>query len=69
VLAEHGCPIAPSTFYDNLTRVPSRRAVRDGELKDVIAAERTNKFVARLGARKLWLHLRRKGHDVALVHD
>jgi putative transposase len=65
VLTEHGCPIAPSTFYDNVSRAPSRRAVRDGELKAVIAAERRNKFVARLGARKLWLHLRRKGHDVA----
>jgi putative transposase len=65
VLTEHGCPIAPSTFYDNLTRVPSRRAVRDEEMKAVITAERRNKFVARLGARKLWLHLRRKGHDVA----
>jgi putative transposase len=65
VLTEHGCPIAPSTFYDHRTRRPSRRALRDAELKDVITAERSDRFVARLGARKLWLHLRRQGHDVA----
>ena len=65
MLTEHGCTIAPSTFYDNVSRVPSRRAVRDAELKDLITAERTSRFVARLGARKLWLHLRRQGHDVA----
>jgi putative transposase len=66
VLSEHGCPIAPSTYYDNLARRPSRRARRDEELKALIETERMNhKFVRRLGARKMWLHLRAKGHDVA----
>lgn len=65
MLTEHGCAIAPSTFYDNVSRVPSRRAVRDADLKAIITAERTNRFVGRLGARKLWLHLRRQGHEVA----
>jgi putative transposase len=66
VLTEHGCPIAPSTFYDATTRAPSRRALRDEELAALIAAERdSNRFVAGLGARKMWLRLRGKGHDVA----
>jgi putative transposase len=66
VLSEHGCKIAPSTYYDNLNRRPSKRELRDEELKKVITAERKqNRFVRLLGARKMWLHLRGKGHQVA----
>jgi putative transposase len=66
VLSEHGCPIAPSTFYDALSRRPSRRQLRDEQLTQLIAAERdANRFVAGLGARKMWLRLRSRGHDVA----
>jgi putative transposase len=66
VLSEHGCPIAPSTFYDAISRRPSRRALRDEQLMQVISDEReANRFVAGLGARKMWLRLRGKGHDVA----
>jgi len=66
VLSEHGCPIAPSTFYDAVSRRPSRRQLRDTQLIELIAAERAaNRFVAGLGARKMWLRLRSKGHDVA----
>jgi putative transposase len=66
VLTEHGCSIAPSTFYEVLSRRPSRRQLRDEQLVDLIAAERgANRFVAGLGARKMWLRLRGKGHDVA----
>ena len=65
VLTEHGCPIAPSTYYAFLAKMPSRRELRDAELIELITTVRKRKFVARLGARKLWLHLRRKGHDVA----
>ena len=66
MLSEHGCPIAPSTFYDALSRRPSKRALRDEELIELIAAERaSNRFVAGLGARKMWLRLRGKGHEVA----
>ena len=32
---------------------------------ELIHQARTNKFVAGFGARKMWLHLRGKGHDVA----
>jgi putative transposase len=66
VLTEHGCPIAPSTFYDNLTRQPSPRELRDEQVSALITAERaSNRFVAGLGARKMWLRLRGQGHDVA----
>ena len=66
VLTEHGCPIAPSTYYDVASRAPSRREIRDSELVALIHAERAaNRFVAGLGARKMWLRLRGKGHDVA----
>jgi putative transposase len=65
VLSEHGCPIAPSTFYAAQAKTPSRRQLRDAELVQIITTARRRRFVARLGARKLWLHLRRHGHDVA----
>jgi putative transposase len=66
VLTEHGCPIAPSTFYDALSRRPSRRQLRDEQLRQLIAEERdANRFVAGLGARKMWLWLRGRGHEVA----
>jgi putative transposase len=66
VLSEHGAKIAPSTFYEVRSRRPSRRRVRDGELVALIEAERERqKFIRRFGARKMWLHLRGQGHDVA----
>jgi putative transposase len=66
VLTEHGCPIAPSTFYEALSRRPSKRLLRDEQIIALIEAERAvNRFVAGLGARKMWLRLRSKGHDVA----
>ena len=66
LLTEHGLPIAPSTFYDQLSRRESRRTVRDRELVTIIEAERARqKLLSRYGARKMWLHLRRRGHDVA----
>ena len=66
MLSKHGCPIAPSTYYDHLARRPSRRQRRDDELKRLIEAERANsRFVRLLGARKMWLRLRGQGYDVA----
>lgn len=65
MLSEHGVKIAPSTYYEARNRGPSRRAVRDGEIVELIRAAREQRFVARFGARKMWLHLRRQGHDVA----
>ena len=66
MLAEHGIQVAPSTFYDTVARQPSKQQVRDAELVALIEAERSRqKLIARFGARKMWLHLRGKGHDVA----
>jgi putative transposase len=66
VLAEHGIKIAPSTYYEARSRKPSKRALRDAEIVALIEAERERqKFVRRFGARKMWLHLRGRGHDVA----
>ena len=66
MLSEHGCPIAPSTFYQAVSRRPSRRHLRDEQLIALIAAERADsRYVAGLGARKMWLRLRSPGHDVA----
>jgi putative transposase len=65
VLSEHGCRIAPSTYYDARDRPPSRRARRDREVIALIEAERDTKFGRLLGARKMWLRLRGQGHEVA----
>jgi putative transposase len=65
VLTEHGVTIAPSTYYEARCRPPSRRALRDAEVTALIAAAREQRFTARFGARKMWLHLRRQGHEVA----
>ena len=66
VLSEHGIKIAPSTYYDNVSRKPSKRALRDAEIVEAIKAERARqKLFARFGARKMWLHLRSKGIEVA----
>ncbi len=65
VLTAHGVKIAPSTYYDARSRRPSKRAVRDQEVIALIQAAREHRFRARFGARKMWLHLRTQGHDVA----
>jgi putative transposase len=66
VLSEHGCQIAPSTYYERLARTPSRRARRDSETAALIAAQREqNRFARSLGSRKMWLRLRGQGHEVA----
>jgi putative transposase len=65
VLTEHGCKIAPSTFYDNVNRQASKQKLRDAELTTLIEQARQKPFVKLLGARKMWLHLRGLGHDVA----
>lgn len=65
MLSEHGIKIAPSTYYDARNHQPSKRELRDQELMDLITKERKAKFGQLLGARKMWLRLRSKGHDVA----
>ena len=66
VLTDHGVPISPSTYYEWVTRRPSRRQLRDAEVAELIAGERARRrLVASLGSRKMWLRLRSQGHDVA----
>jgi putative transposase len=64
VLSEHGCPIAPSTYYDALARRPSTRQRRDEHLSAEIARVHKDNFRV-YGARKVWLALNREGVPVA----
>ena len=64
VLNEAGVRIAPRTYWASKKRAPSKRAVRDGELKTEI----TRVFSANYGvygARKIHAQLRREGVEVA----
>jgi putative transposase len=67
VLTEHGCKIAPSTYYAHKTRPPSARAVRDAELVAAIREVFFDRAKGRgvSGARKIWRLLRRDGVQVA----
>ena len=62
-------PISASTYYEWITKTPTRRQLRDTELIAIIAAQRedrkTGKFVQTLGSRKMWIRLRGQGHEVA----
>jgi len=64
VLAEHGCPIAPSTYYDAARRPPSARTQRDEQLKAAITRVHQGNYGV-YGARKVWLALNREGISVA----
>ncbi|WP_395246086.1 IS3 family transposase [Agromyces sp. MMS24-K17] len=64
VLSEHGCKVAPSTYYDATARKPSARERADERWKPIILGT-WEQHHRRLGARKLWLRLRRDGHDIA----
>ena len=64
VLSEHGCPIAPSTYYDTARRPRPARAVRDEQLKAAIGRVHAGNFGV-YGARKVWLALNREGTVVA----
>jgi putative transposase len=67
VLAEHGVPIAPSSYYAARARPPSARAVRDTQLQAEIRRVHTDPDRGRgvYGARKVWHQLRRDGVAVA----
>ncbi|MFC8717080.1 IS3 family transposase [Kitasatospora sp. NPDC057198] len=64
VLSEHGCSIAPSTYYAFNNRPESARSVRDAELKNLITTTYEDSFRV-YGARKIWRELNRRGHTVA----
>jgi putative transposase len=63
VLTGFGLQIAPSTYYAALTRPPSPRAVRDEELKKMIAKIYEENYSV-YGPRKVWWQLRRDGVQV-----
>ena len=57
-------PIAPSTYYDQVNREPTRRELRDEALKpEIMRVHAANYGV--YGARKVWLALNREGIGVA----
>ena len=64
VLTEHRCPIAPSTYYNTVSRPPSARALREERLKAAITRVHQDNYGV-YGARKVWLALNRDGIPVA----
>jgi putative transposase len=64
VLSQHGCPIAPSTYYDAKGRPPSARARRDEQLRAAIRRAHQDNYGV-YGACKVWLALNREGIAVA----
>ena len=60
VLTEHGCKIAPETYYAHRRRKPSDRAVRDERvLTEIVAVHEASRGL--YGARKVYHALRRQG--------
>jgi putative transposase len=64
VLSEHGSKIAPSTYYEAAGRGPSKRELRDADLKAEITRVRAANYDV-YGPRKVWLQLNREGIPVA----
>ena len=64
VLTEHGCPIAPSTYYEQVVKSPTARQQRDEQLAVQISRVHRGNFSV-YGARKVWLQLNREGIEVA----
>jgi putative transposase len=64
VLAGHGAPIAPSTYYAAKSRPTSARAVRDEQLGAEISRVWKENYEV-YGADKVWLELNRQGITVA----
>jgi putative transposase len=64
VLSEHGCPIAPSTYYAAKSRPVCDRVIRDAELLAQIRRVHADNYGV-YGARKVWHQLNREGIVVA----
>jgi putative transposase len=64
VLTEHGCAIAPNTYWVAKKRSPSARAVRDERLKLEIARVHAQNLDV-YGADKVWTQLNREHIRVA----
>jgi putative transposase len=63
VLGEHGCQIAPSSYYAARSRPLSPRARRDAVMIPILVALWTANYRV-YGAHKLWRAARRAGHDI-----
>jgi len=64
VLSEHGCQIAPSTYWAAVKRPPCSRALRDAELLVQIRRVHESNYGV-YGVRKVWRQLNREGINVA----
>jgi putative transposase len=64
VLSEHGCQVAPQTYYAARKRPLSARAVRDAELRAQIRRVHGENYGV-YGVRKVWRQLAREGTEVA----
>jgi putative transposase len=65
VLTEHGCKIAPNTYWTHRKRPPSARARRDEYLKGEIARVWQENLAGVYGADKVWTALNQEGIPVA----
>ena len=63
VLSEHGCTIAPSTYYARKTRPLSARAIQDAVWQPILLALWTANYRV-YGAHKLWKAALRDGHQL-----
>jgi len=70
-LTAHGCKIAPRTYYAWATRAPSKRALWDTTVTEVLAGHYEpdeggrRKPESLYGSLKMWAHLQRLGIEVA----
>src|SRR5215216_1152533 len=64
VLREHGCGIAPNTYWTAKKRSPSKRAERDAELVALIQRVYEENLSV-YGADKIWAQLNEDGERVA----
>lgn len=71
ILSEHGWQIAPRTFYAWLSRAPSKRALWDMTITEILAGyyqpdeKGRRKPESLYGSLKMWAHLNRDGIEVA----
>ncbi len=63
MLTKHGLAIAPATYYAAKNRSPSARALRDEQLKPVIAQVHADNYGV-YGVRKMHASLRRHGVQI-----
>lgn len=66
VLTEHGCKIAPATYYASRRRLPSKRELRHAALLPEVIRVQTDKAIGRgvYGVLKVWHQLLREGFPV-----